>query len=75
MNRKVNGAAVGTIRKALGMRQDALAAGAGITAAYLSQIEHGHRQQPAPEVMRRLADALGVPLDSITYPVPEVAAS
>jgi transcriptional regulator with XRE-family HTH domain len=70
MNRKTNGASVATIRKALGMRQGALAASAGITSAYLSMIENGLRQ-PEPEVTRRLADELGVSLESITYPAPE----
>jgi len=70
MNRRINGASVSTIRKALGMRQGALAASAGISGAYLSQIEHGIRQ-PEPEVARRLADELGVSLESITYPSPE----
>jgi transcriptional regulator with XRE-family HTH domain len=73
MNRRANGAAISTIRKALGMRQGALAAGAGITSAFMSQIEHGVRQ-PAPEVARRIADELGVSLESITYPVAEVPA-
>jgi transcriptional regulator with XRE-family HTH domain len=71
MNRRVNGAALATIRKALGMQQVALAADAGITAQFLSQIEHGVRQ-PAPDVAKRLADALGASLHAITYPVPEV---
>ena len=78
MNRKANGAAVATIRKALGISQTSLAARSRITPPFLSQIEHGDRQ-PSPEVLRRLADELGVPLDAISYPVrspePEQAAS
>lgn len=70
MKRRTNGASISTIRKALGMRQGALAASAGISSAYLSQIEHGVRQ-PEFEVARRLADELGVSLESITYPAPE----
>ena len=68
MKRRTNGAAIGTIRKALGMRQGALAASAGISSAYLSQIEHGLRQ-PEHAITRRIADELGVSLESITYPV------
>lgn len=78
MVRKVNGASVASIRKALGIPQNALAARAAITPPFLSQIEHGARQ-PSAEVMRKLADGLGVPLDAIshvvTVPHPEEAAS
>ena len=70
MNRKVNGAAVATIRKALGISQASLAARARITPPFLSQIEHGQRQ-PSPEVLRRLATELGVAVDAISYPAPE----
>jgi transcriptional regulator with XRE-family HTH domain len=67
-NRKVNGAAIASLRKALGISQRTLAARAAIAPAYLSQIEHSERH-PGPEVIRRLADELGVPLNAITYPV------
>jgi transcriptional regulator with XRE-family HTH domain len=70
MNRKANGASISTIRKALGIPQMSLAGRAGITKAYMSQIESGIRQ-PAPDVLRRIADQLGVTLDAISYPVPE----
>ena len=70
MNRKANGAAISTIRKALGMRQGALAASAGISTQYLSQIEHGVRQPPV-DTISRLAAELGVSLESISYPAPE----
>lgn len=72
MNRRTNGATIKVIRKALGMRQDALAARTGITAAYLSMIENGIRQ-PDLTVVSKLADELGVSLESITYPAPEAA--
>ena len=71
-NRRTNGSAISAIRKALGVRQDALAAGAGITKAYMSQIEHGLRQ-PAPDVTVKIAARLGTTLDAITYPVSDVA--
>ena len=70
MNRKTNGLAIASLRKALGIPQRTLAARAGISAAYLSQIEHSERQPP-PAVIRALADELGVAVDAITYPVPE----
>ncbi|WP_242892654.1 helix-turn-helix domain-containing protein [Actinomadura litoris] len=71
-SRYTNGASIHALRKALGQRQDSLAAQAGITASYLSRIEKG-TQQPELEVTRRLADQLGVKLEAITYPVPEPA--
>ncbi len=70
MSRKVNGLAIASIRKAIGMPQRVLADRAGITAPFLSQIEHGERQ-PSVQVLRRLADELGVAVAAITYPVPE----
>ncbi len=70
MNRKTNGAAIASLRKLAGISQRTLAARAGIDPSYLSLIERGDRQ-PEPPVIRRLADELGVPLDAITYPVPE----
>lgn len=69
MNRKANGAAIGSLRKALGVRQIALAASAGISAQFLSQIEHGVRQ-PSPPVLRLIADELGVTLEAVSYPAP-----
>ena len=74
MTRKVNGATVASLRKALGISQVSLAARARITPPFLSQIEHGQRQ-PSPEVLRRLATELGVPLDAISHTVAEQAAS
>lgn len=70
MNRKANGASIATIRKALGIRQVALAGRVGIHAPYMSLIEHGARQPPAP-LLARIAAELGVSIDSISYPVPE----
>jgi transcriptional regulator with XRE-family HTH domain len=69
--RKANGSSIASLRKALGIKQVDLAARVAITPAYLSQIESGARKQPEPDVVRRIADELGVPLDSITYPVPD----
>ena len=69
MVRKVNGASVASLRKALGIPQNSLAARAGITPPFLSQIEHGARQ-PSADTMRKLADGLGVPLDAISHVVP-----
>ena len=70
MNRRANGAAIFAIRQALGIRQGAMAAQAGISGPYLSQIENGVRE-PGMEVLRALATGLGVTVDAISYPVCE----
>ena len=71
MNRKANGAAIRSIRMALGIPQNHLAVRVGITAPSMSQIEKG--KQPGPDTIKRIADELGVPLDAISYPVPDEA--
>lgn len=58
------------MRKILGIRQDTLAARAGIGAPWLSKIENG-TAQPELDTTRRIADGLGVKLEAITYPVPD----
>jgi transcriptional regulator with XRE-family HTH domain len=70
MTRRANGDAIRAIREALGIRQDALAARVGITKSQLSKVEHG-ANGASPEVMRKVADELGVTLDAVTYPVAE----
>lgn len=74
MARKTNGGTVRAIREALGIRQGAFARDVLISAGYLSNIEAG-RKQPPPDVVKRIADRLGVFVDDITYPVPEPAAA
>jgi transcriptional regulator with XRE-family HTH domain len=69
VTRKANGAAIRSLRMALGIPQNHLAVRVGVTAATMSQIEKG--KQPGPDTIRRIADELGVPLDAISYPVPE----
>lgn len=59
------------LRQALGIRQQACASHAGISAPYLANIEAG-RKHPPLMVASRLAAALGVPLDAITYPNPHL---
>jgi transcriptional regulator with XRE-family HTH domain len=66
--RVLNGATVKQLREALGISQRALAARCDITHGALSNIELG-KSGTTPQLNRRLADQLGVPLDSITYPV------
>lgn len=72
MARKTNGATIRVVREALGITQASLAARAQVSKSYLCEIETG-AYQPSAEVIQRLATELGVPLDAITYPVPEPA--
>lgn len=67
-SRETNGQAVRALREALGIQHAKFAVNCLISPGYLTNIEKG-RKQPSPEVSRRLADRLGVPLDAITYPV------
>jgi DNA-binding XRE family transcriptional regulator len=54
--------AIRVIREWRGMIQDELAAAAGISQNYLSDIENGRRKGPA-ELQKKFARALGVPVD------------
>ena len=66
--RKLNGATVRVVREALGITQHDLAARAGLSQGALSHIESGKHGTTA-ETNRKLAEGMGVPLESITYPV------
>ena len=69
MSRRTNGASIRAIREPLGMKQHELADAAGISRSHMNKIEQDV-EQPSPAVIRKIADALGVPLAAITYPVP-----
>lgn len=71
--RALNGATVRELREALGVSQRDLAARCEITQGHLSHVEAG-KYKASPELARRLADKLGVPLESITYPTATVPA-
>ncbi len=45
--------------------QAELAAKAGVTDAYVAQLETGKKKNPSLEVLRRLAKALGVPVTEL----------
>ncbi|MDQ7029784.1 MAG: helix-turn-helix transcriptional regulator [Ardenticatenia bacterium] len=49
------------LRRRAGISQEALAEEAGISSAYISQLESGQRNPPSPHVLRHMATALGVP--------------
>lgn len=71
-SRALNGATVRVLREALGISQKDLAARAEISQGALSNIEQGmHGSKPTTN--RRIADAMGVALEAITYPVPDEA--
>lgn len=70
MPRKTNGATIRVVREAYGITLTSLAARAQLSKGYLSDVETG-ACQPSPGVIQRLATELGVPVDAITYPVPE----
>ncbi len=70
--RAVNGATVKVVREALGISQRDLAARCGVTQGHISHVERGVFQA-SPQLARVLAEKLGVPLEAITYPVPEGA--
>lgn len=70
-SRMTHGAAIKALRKAYGIRQDALAKQAGISASYLSRIESGVESPEHNATTHRLANTLGVPIEAITYPVPD----
>ncbi len=59
-----NPVAVKRLRIAAGLRQVALAKRAKITAAHVSKIETG-RNSAGPEVLGRLAKALGCPVEEL----------
>ena len=71
MQRHVNGAAVRAIRLALGIPQQDLAARSGISRSHMNKIESG-AEQPKFETAVRIAAQLGVAVDAVTYPVPDV---
>ena len=49
------------LRERAGLSQESLAEEADISSAYISQLETGRRNPPTPDVLRRMAPALGVP--------------
>lgn len=61
-----NGAAIRALRRAYGLKVYELANRAGITDGYLSNIELGYKNA-SPGVLRRIAEAVGVPLAAIVY--------
>ena len=71
--RLLHGPAVRVMREQLGVPHGVFAVQVGISPGYLTNIEKG-RKQPAPTVVKAIADRLGVNLDDITYVVQQDAA-
>ena len=68
LTRNLNGAAVAVIRELMGIRKVEFARRCEIDPGYLTKLENGTRQ-PSPAVMRRVAFALGVSIEVVSYPV------
>jgi len=68
MRRRVDGAALRALRENRGIRQDVLARRVGVSKSALSHVERGDNGA-RPEIIRKLADELGVDVDAITHPV------
>ena len=60
-----NGAAIKALRQAYGWRGTKFAAACGISHGHLFNVENGAKQA-SPELLRRIADTLGIPLAAIT---------
>lgn len=58
---QVDGTAIRTRRKELGLSRDDCANGAGISGPYLSQLENGAREHMRPPTYKRLRTVLDVP--------------
>lgn len=68
--RLAHGAAIRAIREAVGIPVGEFAVRCLISQGYMSNVELSAKQ-PSPEVLRKIADELGVPLDAVSYTVPE----
>jgi transcriptional regulator with XRE-family HTH domain len=68
--RVAHGAAIRAIREAVGIPVGAFAVRCLISQGYMSNIELGAKQ-PTAEVLRKIADELGVPLDAVSYVIPD----
>lgn len=64
---RLNGPAVQVIRELSGLNKTAFAERTQMSLGYLSRLESGARQ-PSNENLRKIASALRVPMEAITYP-------
>ncbi|MFC5724793.1 helix-turn-helix domain-containing protein [Streptomyces gamaensis] len=68
--RKAFGSRVAELRKQRGVKQDELAAAIGRTSSWMSQVERGVQPVNRLDVLRLLADGLGVPLRTLRPDAP-----
>jgi transcriptional regulator with XRE-family HTH domain len=59
------------VREARGLRQEELAARAGISFSYVRQLEAADRPTPGLDIARRIADALETTIDALFPPGPD----
>jgi len=71
VQRRVNGAAIQTIREQAGIKQCDLAERSGISPSHMNKIEHGVERSRI-ETIARIAQALGVSLDAIAPVADEI---
>ena len=57
---QINGERIRFLRENAGMGLTELANASSISKAYLSLMEHGKKTDPSPQVVSRIAQALGV---------------
>ena len=67
--RLANGTAIRAIRELLGISVSAFAPRVDCTQGYMSNVELGHKQ-PTTEFLARVARELSVPIDAISYVIP-----
>ncbi len=69
------GAYLKSLREAAGLTLRAVEHEAGVSNAFLSQLESGKVRQPSPVVLHKLAEVYGVPYEMLMgkagYPVPK----
>lgn len=68
--RHAHGPAIRAIREATGVSISAFAPRVDCTQGYMSNVELGHKQ-PTVEFLSRVARQLGVPLDAVSYVIPD----
>lgn len=65
---KANGVAMRELRRAKGRGLRRVAADADMSRSYLSELETGRKVAPSADAIVRIAKALDVPVEAITYP-------
>lgn len=61
----INAAALASIRQLNGLSQAELARRSGVSQGYISELESGTKSQSGPATIKKLADALSVPIGAL----------